>query len=53
MPKKAPQFGTGGTEKDLDKQIEDDIMDLKLQMDTETFGEKALAEDKKKEEKKR
>lgn len=30
MPKVAPKFGKGATEKDLDKQIHDDILDLKL-----------------------
>ncbi len=30
MPKNVPKFGAGGTEMDLEKQIEDDIMDLKL-----------------------
>ena len=42
-----------GSEKDLDNQIEEDhLADLKLAMDTENFGVRALAEDKKREAKK-
>lgn len=47
MPKTTPKLG--GTEMDLEKQIEDDIMDLKIQMNTEDFGKKAIEEDQKRE----
>jgi hypothetical protein len=45
MPKTAPKLG--GTEMDLEKQIEDELLDLKLEMDTSNFGQKAIEEDKK------
>lgn len=50
MPKTTPNIGKGFTEKDLEQQIEDDLIDLKLEMDTQDFGIKAVEEDKKRSE---
>ena len=43
MPKAAPKLG--GTEMDLEKQIEDDLLNLNL--DTEDFGVAAMEADEK------
>ena len=41
-------MGTGQTEYDLEKQIQDDIiMDLEIKMDVGNFGEKAIEADQK------
>mmetsp|Transcript_18753 Transcript_18753/g.28803 ORF Transcript_18753/g.28803 Transcript_18753/m.28803 type:complete len:102 (-) Transcript_18753:1684-1989(-) len=53
MPEKAPAFGGERghfKQHDLEKQIEDDLMDLKIQLNTDDFGKRALEEDHRKEE---
>ena len=46
FPTKKPVFG--GTEMDLERMIEDDLIDLQIQMDTDNFGSAAMEAEAKK-----
>lgn len=43
MPKSKPNLG--GTEKDLEQAIHDDIVDLQVQLNTDDFGKRAIDAD--------
>ena len=49
MPKRTPKLG--GTEQDLEQQIHNDILDLEIQLNTDNFGQKAIAAEKERDEK--
>ena len=50
MPKQKPKLG--GTEKDLEQAIHDDIVDLQVQLNTDNFGKKAIEADLRKQKRK-
>ena len=53
MPKDPPVFGEkGDTQNDLEKQIEDELLDLKIKLNTDDFGKRAIEEDQKRESQK-
>ena len=53
MPKTKPEFGKGQNEMDLENEIQQDLLDLELEMDTKDFGKEAIEADQQKEMKKK
>lgn len=45
MPKTKPEFGKGQNEMDLENEIQQDLLDLELEMDTKDFGKEAIEAD--------